>query len=406
MVIRYIVITLIFLLTFTRLITNCFATDLSNLITSLYGGSGIPVTKVFEKEKPTGGIDVVTTVSVPLDSLLEIQNLNSELNTEKGAFPVSSTGGGFTFQYDSELEVFTRTTDSLGPVFAERASTLGKGKINFGFSYTYINYSTLQGEDLHNLESVVPLDEEQKNKDLLQMDFDVNIETNLFSFYGTYGITDKWDVSILIPVMQVQLDVDSSAKILNRTKEKGSGGKPLGYSLDSGETISDSVSGASTGIGDIFLRSKYNLFTSSWIDFAPALDVKLQTGDADELLGTGRTSVKPFFILSKNINHFTPHLNLGYEFNSGSEGQDRIVYIGGSDYGFGKGKHHFSVAFDIVGSHKVEESAIGNDIVDFSTGFKWSPHLGMLVFLNVQTPLNDDGLRADWTPTAGYELNF
>ncbi|MEK7290870.1 MAG: hypothetical protein AAB013_03045 [Planctomycetota bacterium] len=291
MVIRYIVITLIFLLTFTRLITNCSATDLSNLITSLYGGSGIPVTKVFEKEKPTGGIDVVTTVSVPLDSLLEIQNLNSELNTEKGAFPVSSTGGGFTFQYDSELEVFTRTTDSLGPVFAERASTLGKGKINFGFSYTYINYSTLQGEDLHNLESVVPLDEEQKNKNLLQMDFDVNIETNLFSFYGTYGITDKWDVSILIPVMQVQLDVDSNAKIVNQTKEKGSGGKPLGYSLDSGETISDSVSGASTGIGDIFLRSKYNLFTSSWIDFAPALDVKLQTGDDDELLGTGRTSV-------------------------------------------------------------------------------------------------------------------
>src|SRR3990170_5206492 len=180
MVIRYIVITLIFLLTFTRLITNCFATDLSNLITSLYGGSGIPVTKVFEKEKPTGGIDVVTTVSVPLDSLLEIQNLNSELNTEKGAFPVSSTGGGFTFQYDSELEVFTRTTDSLGPVFAERAITLGRGKINFGFSYTYINYSSIQGEDLDNIESIVLLDEEQKDTNLLKMDFDVNIKTNLF----------------------------------------------------------------------------------------------------------------------------------------------------------------------------------------------------------------------------------
>ncbi len=406
MIIRYILIISIVLFTVPHLITHCLATDLSNLITTLYGGSGVPVTKVFEKEKPTGGIDVVTTVTVPLDSFLEIQNLNSELNTEKGAFPVSSTGGGFTFQYDSELEVFTRTTDSLGPIFAERASTLGKGKINFGFSYTYINYSTLQGEDLHNLESVVPLDEEQKNNNLLQMDFDVNIETNLFSFYGTYGITDKWDVSILIPVMQVQLDVSSTAKILNQTKEKGSGGKTLGYSFDSGETISDSVSGASTGIGDILLRSKYNLFTSTWIDLAPALDVKLQTGDDDELLGTGRTSIKPFAILSKNINRFTPHLNLGYEFNSGSEGQDRIVYISGSDYGFGKGKHHFSVALDIVGSHKVEESAIGNDVVDFSTGFKWSPRLGMLVFLNVQTPINDDGLRADWTPTAGYELNF
>ena len=30
----------------------------------------------------------------------------------------------------------------------------------------------------------------------------------------------------------------------------------------------------------------------------------------------------------------------------------------------------------------------------------------MLVFVNVQIPLNEDGLRADWIPTAGYELNF
>ena len=406
MITRYALNSCFVLLTIAFLITNSLASNLSDLITSLYGGNGVPVTKVFEEERPTGGIDVVTTVQVPLDSFLEIQNLNSELNSERGSFPVSSTGGGFTFQYDSELEVFTRTTDSLGPIFAERATTLGKKKINFGFSYTYIDYSKLQGNDLHDLKSIVFLDEKQKDKNLLQLDFDVSIKSNLFSFYGTYGITDRWDISVLVPILQVQLDVDSTGKILNRTREKGQGGKTLGYSFDSGETIGDSVSGASTGVGDIFLRSKYNLFTSEWIDFTSALDVKLQTGNEDELLGTGRTSIKPFLIFSKSISRFTPHFNLGYEFNSGSEGQDRIVYTTGADYGFGKGNNHFSISSDIIGRHKIEHAAVGNNIIDFSTGFKWSQRSGMLVFVNVQTPLNEDGLRADWIPTAGYELNF
>src|SRR3972149_1271493 len=403
---RHILSTFFILLIITFPITNSFANNLSGLITSLYGGNGVPVKNVFEEERPTGGVDVVTVVQVPLDSFLEIQNLNSELNSEKGSFPVSSTGGGFTFQYDRELEAFTRTTDSLGPIFAERATTLGERKINFGFSYTYIDYSKLQGKDLHNLKSIVFLDEKQKDKNLLQLDFDVNVKTNLFSFYGTYGITDRWDISMLVPILQVQFDVDCTASILNQTKKKGTGGKTLGYSFDSGETIGDSVSGASTGIGDIFLRSKYNLFTSEWIDFTPAIDVKLQTGNEDELLGTGRTSIKPFLIFSKSISRFTPHFNLGYEFNSGSEGQDRIVYTTGADYGFGKGNNHFSIASDFIGRHKVENAAVDNNIIDFSTGFKWSPRSGMLVFVNVQIPLNEDGLRADWIPTAGYELNF
>lgn len=170
--------------------------------------------------------------------------------------------------------------------------------------------------------------------------------------------------------------------------------------------MSDEVSGAATGIGDIILRSKYNLFTSPWVDFSTALDIELPTGDEDDLLGTGRTSIKPFLIFSKSMRRFTPHLNFGYEYNSGNEGQDRIVYTAGTDYAFGRGNNHFSIALDIIGRHKIEKADIGNDIVDFSTGFKWSPRSGTLVFFNVQTPLNDEGLRADWIPTVGYELNF
>ncbi len=406
MVTRYLLVIFVTVSTLVISATNSLGNSLSDLITTLYGGNGIPVTKTSEKVDAAGNIVVVTDVQVPLDSFQKIQTLNTALNTGKGSLPVSSTGGGFTFRYDRELEVFTRTTDSLGPIFAERAPTLGEGKLNFGFSYTYINFSTLEGEDLHHLNSIVLLDEKQKDKNLLQMNFDVDVESNLFSFYGTYGITDRWDISILVPVLQVQLDVDSTAKILNQTRKKGESGKILGYRFDSYDTLSDSVSGASTGLGDIILRNKYNLITSQWIDFASALDIKLPTGDEDELLGTGKTSVKTFLIFSKTINHFTPHFNLGYEFNSGSEGEDRTVYTAGADYTFGKGNNHFSVALDIVGSHKTDKSAFGEDIVDLSTGFKWSPRIGTLVFFNIQTPLNEEGLRADWIPTIGYELNF
>lgn len=406
MVTRYLLMVFVAVSTLVIPATNSLGSSLSDLITTLYGGNGIPVTKTSEKVDAAGNIVVVTDVQVPLDSFRKIQTLNTALNTGKGSLPVSSTGGGFTFRYDRELEVFTRTTDSLGPIFAERAPTLGEGKLNFGFSYTYINFSTLEGEDLHHLNAIVLLDEKQKDKNLLQMNFDVDVESNLFSFYGTYGITDRWDISILVPVLQVQLDVNSTAKILNQTKKKGVSGKTLGYSFDSYDTLSDSVSGASTGLGDIILRNKYNLITSQWIDFASALDIKLPTGDEDELLGTGKTSVKTFLVFSKTIYHFTPHFNLGYEFNSGSEGEDRTVYTAGTDYTFGKGNNHFSVALDIVGSHKTDKSDFGEDIVDISTGFKWSPRIGTLVFFNIQAPLNEEGLRADWIPTIGYELNF
>ena len=48
--------------------------------------------------------------------------------------------------YDPELGVFTRASDSFGPIYAERADTIGKGKFNFG-----INYSHFTFDDIDNL---------------------------------------------------------------------------------------------------------------------------------------------------------------------------------------------------------------------------------------------------------------
>src|ERR1700693_3762629 len=65
-------------------------------------------------------------------SLVPLQQLNNELATQLSTFPLASSAGGFTYQLDPALGVFTRASDSFGPIYADRADTIGKGKFAIG----------------------------------------------------------------------------------------------------------------------------------------------------------------------------------------------------------------------------------------------------------------------------------
>src|SRR5262249_7060058 len=45
-------------------------------------------------------------------------------------FPVTSTAPGYTYSYNPELGLFERSSGSLGPVFGERAETVGRGRFD------------------------------------------------------------------------------------------------------------------------------------------------------------------------------------------------------------------------------------------------------------------------------------
>ena len=74
--------------------------------------------------------------------------LNSSLASQVSTFPLGSSAGGFTYQYDSALGVFSRSTESFGPIYAERAQTLGHGKWNTGVSYLQADYDKIDDIDL------------------------------------------------------------------------------------------------------------------------------------------------------------------------------------------------------------------------------------------------------------------
>src|SRR5687768_12745113 len=54
--------------------------------------------------------------------------------------PAVSTSAGFTYEIDPELEVPRRTTRTFGPIFTDRAVTIGRGKFDVNASYSYISF--------------------------------------------------------------------------------------------------------------------------------------------------------------------------------------------------------------------------------------------------------------------------
>src|SRR5262249_23215423 len=57
---------------------------------------------------------------------------NTALASQLTSLPIPSPASGFTYTFDKSLGVYTRSAQSLGPILAERAETIGKGKFYFG----------------------------------------------------------------------------------------------------------------------------------------------------------------------------------------------------------------------------------------------------------------------------------
>src|SRR5205809_7658229 len=64
--------------------------------------------------------------------------------------PVSATSGGSTFRFEGGVPV--KTSASPGPVFAERAQTLGRGRVFVGANVNRLHFETLRGVSLSGIE--------------------------------------------------------------------------------------------------------------------------------------------------------------------------------------------------------------------------------------------------------------
>ena len=145
-------------------------------------------------------------------------------------FPFTSVSPAFTYRLDPTLNIFVPKSSVPGPLFSERAFTLGRGQLNFGIGYSFIDFSQLNGRSLHNLVNPVlaiqldgpfqAISQTGPNgqnllftpvslvNDVIRMKLQAHVIVPTLR----YGITDNWDVGISIPILHTSLKVRTDAK--------------------------------------------------------------------------------------------------------------------------------------------------------------------------------------------------
>ena len=403
------------------------AADLKDAIRNLYGGQGIllePLPLPFPSQESR----------FQASSLQGLDQLNSQLTSAIGVPSFNSSVTGFTF--DIERGVPVRTTESLGTLLTERATTLGARKLDLTFTYTRVNFTKLQGKDLKDLELVFLRGDANGNgirdtsgpfsfeSDVIRARLSVDLTEDIFALIATYGLTAEWDVGFVVPVTHIRLIAKAHAAIFDQFDNPGGtsvDGRPVVISCPKppqacaihrfGPNSSQpdaSGGGDETGLGDIVLRTKYN-FLRHYDDLIPDMaflvELKLPTGDEARLLGTGGTNVTGLLVASRTYARwFTPHVNLGYEIDTKDTRQNAIRYALGFD---ARLLPELTLAAGIIGRAKPDGSGTGDHIVDLSLGVKWNPIKSLILRTNVQIPLDkNSGLRADFIPTVGIEYIF
>lgn len=377
-----------------------------------------------------------------------LRQINRGVASQISTFPLGSSAASFTYEFDPSLGVYNRSTESFGPIFGERAITAGKGKFSFGVNFLDATYDKFEGLDLQGGNDIqlylVHQDPAMDGRltpwfegDIIRADLTLDLEQQTTALFANYGITDRLDVGVAIPFQHLRLDARIDATIEHLATD------PDPFTLHQfpngqGDHSSFYESGSATGVGDIVVRSKWNFLKASSAGMAATLDLRLPTGNADDLLGSGATQLKLGLVAAKFSGRFAPRAGAGYTFSSG-----------GADFlGDLPNELNYSAGFDAVLHRRVTLTAdfLGRTLFDaerlvlvqqdfqfdqrtdptvrdverltpgsavsnlnlflVSAGLKVNPFGRLLLVGNVLFGVGDDGLQDKVTPAVGLEYSF
>lgn len=345
--------------------------------------------------------------------------------------PISSTSSGATYSIVGGLPV--RTSTSAGPIFAERSQTLGRGRFFIGSNVSTIHFTSLNGAPTDNLElnfghqdvgNPGEGDPEFEN-DYIHLKLALDVNLLVASVFATWGITDFADIGVAIPFERVSINGTSQAEIVPFGSSTphyfaGTAANPV-------LNASGAVNSSATGIGDVVGRLKINLGQSSRLGAALLGEVRFPTGDEQNLLGSGATSVRGLGILAAQFGSFALHFNGGYLVRTGKLQTDAALATIGFDnlmtswatlafsliteWQVGAAKLalpspiHYVAPFD----RTLEATTIPTrreNRMDAALGLKFNVRGGTVLMLNGIAPLRRAGMQPDFIFTTGLEFAF
>lgn len=320
--------------------------------------------------------------------------------------PLASSSSGFLYRMNPQLGSMERTTESFGAFFVERALTTGAGQASFGVSASTSAFNRLGDLDLRDGSMITVAN--QFSDELEPFDREaltLRVRSSTLTGFASVGITDRFEIGAALPLVQLRVD-----------------GERLNV-YRGAESLQASGEASASGIGDVALRAKVNLVASSNGAFAAAAEVRLPTGDEDNLLGAGATAYRFLAIGSYESGRISLHGNGG------------VVVGGASDEINGAGAIAFAVhprltlssellirrvaelrSIELSGNphptiagvetFRLTAGESGTTLASLVAGAKWNVSGTFVLGGHVSIPLVRSGLTAPLTPTLAIEYSW
>jgi hypothetical protein len=325
---------------------------------------------------------------------------------EFATLPVTASSGGFTYRMDPGLGTVTRSSDSFGPFYTERTLTAGRGHSSFGVSYRTVTFDNIDGRDLRNGSLVSTATSLRTDAQPFDVEtIAIRIRTSIVTVLGNVGVTDRLDVSAAVPFIRLTL---AGERVDNYR------GQQLTQAI---------VSASGSGVGDVIVRAKYNMFRAGASGLAAGVEGRLPTGDEANLMGTGEGTVKPRLIGSVEAGRVGLHGDIGYVFGGVSGALD---YAGGVTV---VAVPRLTLIGEVVGTRlssfgRLTETTephprlVGVDTIRLTGvlqatnralavgGIKWNVAGSWILSGHVVRALTTAGLNARWIPTVTFDYSF
>lgn len=328
------------------------------------------------------------------------------LGAELATLPPSLSSAGFTYRFNSALGTAERASMSFGSFFTERSLTSGKGQAALGVNMRFASYNRLDGRDLRDGAFVTTANQFRDEAAPFDVEtLTLDIDSKVLTFTGSYGVTDRFDLSAAVPLVELSV---------NGTRVNDYRGR---------QTVQAVAEATSRGLGDVVVRGKYALLNGTSNGVALAGEVRLPTGREDDLLGVGTTAVSALLIASSEHGPMGYHGNLSLSGGGLSSelayrgavcfsASDRVTMVGelvGRRYGdVGRITEvrvpHATIANVDTIRLRPEDSSLSTAAV--VVGAKWNLNGTWILSGHTQLPIADRGLRSGVVTLIGLDYAF
>jgi hypothetical protein len=347
-----------------------------------------------------------------------------------------TSGQSFTYTFDAELGTFVPST-VLGPTSFRSTQTVGKGMLSLRAAFSYFDLS----EDFGPIDYKVLLRQFPDPPGFCtRFGLDVNSNVGLFNFATNYGITDRIEVDLNVPIVlsntsasQTFPSDDGGQSVrIDQCAKLGQDGAPIvsvpfsGIALPGGQSV-DFNEGTNVGVGRISIGAKWLFYATDQIDVAFFPEFSFPSPSQAEYAGSDSPAILPRVVFRGKVDPVRIHVDVGYDYDFDNDTLRRFSWDTGlslpitspqSTFDVGMGGSVFNQGIQwtppvapildengqqVGAVRALADTRLGNNFVDFLAGVKFRLTDHSVVSGAVNVPVNDEGFRAAVVGTVAFE---